>query len=88
MRTNPYRNITGNATAQLVQAGVTDLHYVDCANKTTDDVWLHLYDSSTAVGVTVGTTTPKQSYLIPLGDGTNYTLRERQSPGDPIHFAL
>ncbi|MEO5366366.1 MAG: hypothetical protein H7831_08435 [Magnetococcus sp. WYHC-3] len=39
-------------------------------NPNTTDVYLQIFDLASG-SVTVGTTTPKQSYLVPAGDGTN-----------------
>lgn len=76
MQTRPYRNIAGNATAQLAEVGCPALVGGDINNKSTTDVWLHVYDAAAAVDVTVGTTTPKQSFFCPFSDGTNYVVRE------------
>ena len=86
--TIPYRKVNQLAAATLVKAGNVRLPYIDCANKSTDDIWLHLYNSATAGAVTVGTTTPSQSYIVPAGDGTNYSVREPIHGGDELVFPL
>tara|TARA_R100001530_G_scaffold116535_1_gene83612 strand:+ start:946 stop:1302 length:357 start_codon:yes stop_codon:yes gene_type:complete len=83
-----YRNVSVSSTAILVKAGNVRLPYIGCSNKSVDDIWLHLYNKATAGAVTVGTTTPDQSYLVPQGDGTNYSVREPIHGGDEMVFPL
>ncbi len=84
----PYRNVSGNATAQLASLGYTNFRGGDINNKSTTDVWLHLYDAAAALDVTVGTTTPKQSFMCPFSDGTNYVTREVIPVEDGLKFDL
>ena len=48
---------------------------------------MQLFDLPTA-GVTVGTTTPKQSYLIPAGDGTNSGAFENDFGAEGMDFQI
>jgi len=52
-------------------------------NKNTYDVFLQLFDESG--DITVGTTTPIQSYMIPAGDGIIYGRNSKQLNA-PISF--
>lgn len=65
-----HRDTDVDNTAQVIKAAPGFLHYVHVANPNTDAAWLHLYDAA-AADVTVGTTTPKQSYMVPGGSATN-----------------
>lgn len=53
--------------ARTVPGWIAHLHVV---NQNTADAYIQLFDLATG-DVTVGATTPKQSYLVPGGDGTN-----------------
>ncbi len=83
----PYRNISGNATAQLAAKGTTMLKHAVGYNKTTADVWLQIYDATSASDVTVGSTTPKKSILLPFSDGTKYSAGE-YAPKSPLKLDL
>ncbi len=84
----PYRNISGNATAQLVAKGTTLLKHLAGYNKSTADVWLQLYDAVQVADVTVGSTTPKKSILLPFSDGTKYAAGEYAPGNNPLKFDL
>jgi hypothetical protein len=66
--TQAYRSVAGNATAKLVNGAYTRLHSVHAWSVNDEDNFLHVYDAAAAADVTVGTTTPKFTYLIPAGD--------------------
>lgn len=57
----------GDNTAQAVYAGGGSIHYLHIINTNASDAYLQLFDVA-AGSVTVGTTTPMQSYLVP-GNG-------------------
>lgn len=57
------------ATAQLVNAGQTDVHWKHVWNQDSSDTFLHFYDAATAGAVTVGTTTPKVTFAVPASSG-------------------
>lgn len=58
----------GDNTAQVVKAAAGKLYGLEVSNPNAVDAWIQLFD--VAVGyVTVGTTTPNQSYLVPAGNG-------------------
>lgn len=59
----------GDNTAQAVKTTRGFVKYIHVINPNTSQAFLQLFDAAVA-SVTVGTTTPVQSYLIPPGDGT------------------
>lgn len=59
----------GDNTAQQVKGSSGNLYMLEVSNPTSADAYLQLFNLA-AVSVTVGTTTPKLSFLIPAGDGT------------------
>jgi hypothetical protein len=64
----PYFNSSVSSTATAVAVYPVRLFYVHAINADITDVFLQLFDASVA-NVTVGTTTPIQSWLIPGGIG-------------------
>lgn len=60
----------GDNTAQQIKASAGKLYGLEVSNPNTVDAYIQLFDLATG-SVTVGTTTPKQSYLVPGGDGIN-----------------
>lgn len=60
---------TGTSTKAAVKASAGRIHGLEVSNPNTADAFLQLFDALTA-NVTVGTTTPTQTFLIPAGDGT------------------
>lgn len=57
----------GDNTAQACKARGGSLNYIHVINPNATDAYLQLFDAA-AANVTVGTTTPKQSYFVP-GNG-------------------
>lgn len=82
----PWYSATGNATDELVKAGYTLLHSFEVENPNTVQVYIQLFDSATVAGVTVGTTTPSQTYLVPAGDGTDNAVKVRDYADAPLRF--
>lgn len=76
MSTRPYRSVAGNATAKLVAVGVVNLVTASVSSKNDEDNWLHVYDAAAAADVTVGTTTPKQSWPVTTSDNTHYAMTD------------
>jgi hypothetical protein len=72
----PYRSLVGNATAALAQKGYTTCKFAVICSKNNEDNWLHLYNAATAAEVTVGTTTPVQSYPVATSDNTAYVMTD------------
>ena len=60
----------GDNTAQTMKAGMGRLHFLEVSNINAADAYLQLFDVL-AANVTVGTTTPKMTLLVPKGDGAN-----------------
>ena len=67
----PYFNNSVTATKVLVLGAGTRLTTLEVQNINTVDVWIQIFDSATTAAVTLGTTTPNQSYVVPASDGTN-----------------
>lgn len=61
----------GDNTAQAGATKPANLVGISVANVNNADAFLQLFDAATG-DVTVGSTTPKHSIMIPKGDGTNY----------------
>ncbi len=68
------------ATVETIR-GMRELHFLACQNPNAIDVFLQLFDFS-AGDIVLGTSSPKQSYLIPA----NGWLDERWSPDAPMLF--
>lgn len=68
--TKPYFDSDGDNTAQAIKTTAGDLYRLHVVNQNTADAYIQFFDTA-AAGVTVGSTTPIQSYLVPGGDGTN-----------------
>ena len=60
------------------------LYYLDVENVNAVDVWIQLFDTDGAI--TVGSTVPKLSLLVPASDGTFYSGRTLELPVSPILF--
>ena len=76
---------SGDNSAQAAAASGAYLSYIHVINPNTAQAFLQLFDVA-AADVTVGTTTPKQSYLIPAGDGVNSGAFEAILR-PPLHFS-
>lgn len=69
----------GDNTAQSIKTSPGSLHYLHVYNPNGAVAFLQLFDLATAT-VTVGTSTPKQSYVIPAGGAyemiaTNFIMK-------------
>jgi hypothetical protein len=60
----------GDNSAQAARTTGTRLFGIEVSNTNTADAYLQLFNTSTS-GVTVGSTTPKLSLLVPAGSGSN-----------------
>ncbi len=69
------------ATVESVPEGARELHFLACQNPNGVDIFLQLFDFE-AGDITLGTTVPKQSYLIPASGW----LDERWNPDAPMLF--
>ena len=67
----PHFDSDGDNSAQAMTGGPAVLSGLQVLNVNTSDAWIQLYDLATT-GVTVGSTTPTLSLLVPKGDGTSY----------------
>lgn len=61
---NLYFNAALSSTAVAVRTTGTLVFYIQVVNLTATDCWLQMFDTAQA-SVTVGTDTPKQSFLVP-----------------------
>lgn len=60
----------GDNTAQTIKGSAGSLHSLCVLNVNAVDCFIQLFDESGSI--TVGTTAPKQVFLVPKGDGTSY----------------
>ena len=65
----PFFDSDGDNTAQAIIAKAGELYALEVSNPNNVDGYIQLFDLATG-DVTVGATTPKQSFLAPAGDGT------------------
>lgn len=63
-----YFDSDGDNTAQTIKSSSGRLYFLEVSNPNSADAYLQLYD--TAAAITVGTTVPNLSFLVPAGDGT------------------
>lgn len=66
--TEEFLDTNGDNTAQAIKTSDGWLGYLHVANSNTSAAYLQLFDAATS-DVTVGTTTPIQSYFIPPNGG-------------------
>ncbi|MEK6879113.1 MAG: hypothetical protein AABY22_05865 [Nanoarchaeota archaeon] len=71
-----FRQVAVLATTVLVADGNQALVGWNLINPISTDAYLKIYNSATAAGVTVGTTTPIMTLLIPAGPGTFWQSNE------------
>lgn len=64
----PYRNAALKATKQVVSSAKSRVYGLHVWNQDTSDTYLQFYDALTA-GVTVGTTTPTLTLVVPASSG-------------------
>lgn len=64
----PHFDGDGDNSEQSISSTGGYLYSLQVINPNSADAFIQLFDESGSV--TVGTTTPKQSYLVPAGDGT------------------
>lgn len=75
----------GDNTAQACKTSAGDLHYIHIVNTNSADAYLQLFDVA-AASVTVGTTTPKLTFLVPAGNGTDAGGFTENFELYPLHF--
>lgn len=75
IESTPHFDSDGDNTAQAVKTTAGRIHAIEVSNKNNADAFIQLFDTATT-GVTVGTTTPKLSILVPKGDGTLYGSKD------------
>lgn len=72
----PHFDADGDNTAQSVKTTSGRIHYLEVSNPNTSDAYIQFFDKATS-GVTVGTTTPIQSFLVPAATGSNAGATEK-----------
>lgn len=65
----PHFNASGTSTKSVVKAAEGHLYDLEVSNPTNADAFIQIFDALTGA-VTVGTTTPTLSLLVPAGNGT------------------
>ena len=75
----------GDNTAQACKTSAGDLHYIHVINPNSVDVYLQLFDV-VAGSVSVGTTPPNLSFLVPAGNGTDAGGFTENFNDFPVHF--
>jgi hypothetical protein len=65
----PFFDSDGDNTATAMKTSEGELYSLEVSNPNSSDAYIQLFDA-TASDVTVGTTTPSLSFLVPAGDGT------------------
>lgn len=59
-----YRNVDVDETEDAVSTVATRMDWIHAVNVTADALYLHLYNATTA-NITVGTTTPLLTFVVP-----------------------
>lgn len=65
----PYFSNNGTSTKAAIKAGEAHLFALEVSNPNTDDAFIQLFDAAIA-NVTVGSTTPTLSLLVPAGQSS------------------
>lgn len=76
----PYFKSDLTATAVLVKTGSIRMETLEFLNKDANQIFVQLFNKAAAADVTLGTTTPDLSYIVPPGDGTNYSATSKDFP--------
>ena len=66
----PYLDSDADNVKTAVKTTPGTIWVIECSNPNSADAYIQLFDAATG-DVTVGTTAPTQTYLVPAGDGTN-----------------
>ena len=77
----------GDNTAQVCKTSGGRVHYLEVSNRNTVDAYLQLFDVA-AASVTVGTTTPKQSFLVPGGAASTLAGAMDRIFNPPMQFQI
>ncbi len=86
INTIPYLDTDGDNTAQALKTADGRILYLHVINPNATDAFLQLFDAATG-DVTVGTTTPALTFLIPAGNGVTRGAWELP-PGVAILFKV
>ena len=72
----------GDNTAQAVKAAPGRIYAMEVSNPNTANAFIQLFDAL-AANVTVGTTTPKQSYIVPASGAMDKSFAD-----SPLEFGV
>lgn len=86
LHTKTLRDVSVDNTNQEVKATPGTVFYFLLTNGGTVDAWFHLYDALTA-NVTVGTTAPKASFVVPAGTSST-VVGAYEYGGPPLEFQV
>jgi hypothetical protein len=86
MDTIPTYDASVTGTVEKLVQGSQKLHTVEVENPNTTVVYLQLFDAAATTDVTLGTTAPTTTRLIPAGDGTNNGARILDFSEGPVRF--
>ena len=81
----PHFDSDGDNTAQAIKASQGELIYLHVTNSNTDEEYIQLFDSL-AADVTVGTTTPVLTFLVPAGSAAEPSAFEQFWGEHGIYF--
>lgn len=87
IRTQTLFDSDGDNTNQVVKSNPGRIYNVEVSNINNADAFLQLFDALTA-NVTVGTTAPKLSFLVPKGNTVDYGAMEKQFGDSPLEFGV
>jgi hypothetical protein len=83
----PFYDETADETVAAIATAGMMLHFVEVSNVDNDSYFLQLFNVAATTDVTLGTTTPTQSFLIPAGNGTLHGAMDKVFD-PPIDFTL
>lgn len=86
-RVSTFYDEIANATLRLISGRGTLLFSTEASNVDNDTYFLQLFNAAAIADVTLGTTTPNHSLLIPAGDGTLHGAMDKHW-NPPLDFPL
>ena len=85
MAQDTYFSNAATATATTITSAPASLHSLECSNPNATDVFVQLFNLPARI-VTLGTTTPKMSLLVPGGAGASNRGATDKMFDPPIYF--
>lgn len=86
LASTPIYDASGTATATLLRTGNVALDNVEAENINTAICYLQLFDAAAASDVTLGSTTPTTTRMIPMGGGAAAPVSRLLDPHKSIGF--